>query len=269
MKKIGMIIPTADNTFFANLAVEAEKILSEKGYVTLIANSANDAEKEKAYLKALSDTDGIICVSGLSSLPEDLLPEDFPLVFVDRVPESERTIPWVANDDALAMEEAAKYLIEKGCKNIVLAPGYIAEHQANPRVRGYQKALADSGIEFREEFILDRKGEKTSEKETEELVQALMHKGYTVDGIITSSDRAAFGAIEALKKTGYYVPEDVRLISFDNSPYTAMSSITAIDRNAKALAEKACEVLIQRINKEETETENVIRVSLVERGSTK
>lgn len=269
MKKIGMVIPTADNSFFANLAVEVEKIMFDKGYVTFIASSANDAEKEKAYLKTLADTDGIICVSGLSSLPEDLIPENFPLVWVDRVPESERTIPWVANDDAQAMEEATKYLISKGCKNIVLAPGYIAEHQENPRVRGYQKALMDNGIEFRDEFILDRKGEKSSEKETEELVQALMHKGYRVDGIITSSDRAAFGAVEALKKTGYYVPEDVRLISFDNSPYTAMSSITTIDRNAKALAEKACEVLIHCIDKEQTETKNMIRVSLVERGSTK
>ena len=269
MKKIGMIIPTADNSFFASLAVEAEKILAEKGYVTYICTSANDAEKEKIYLKSLCDTDGIICVSGLSSLPQDLLPADFPLVWVDRVPASERMIPWAANDDALAMEEAADLLIAKGCRNIVLAPGYIAEHQENPRVSGYRRSLEKNSIPFNEEFILNRKGEKSSEAETEELVQELMHKGYKVDGIITSSDRAAFGAIEALKKTGFYVPEDVRLISFDNSPYTAMSKITAIDRNAKALASRACEVLMKLISHEHVSAENVIRVSLVERESTR
>ena len=269
MKKIGMIIPTVDNSFFASLAVEVEKIMYEKGYGTLICSSANDAEKEKMYLKILLETDGIICVSGLSSLPEETLPKDYPLVFVDRVPTSERKIPYVANDDAQAMEEATKALIEKGCQNIVLAPGYIAEHQNNPRVVGYMKALKDNMIEYREEFILDRKGEKSSEKETEELVQHLMHKGYEVDGIITSSDRAAFGAIEALKKTGYYVPEDVKLISFDNSSYTSMSGITAIDRNPKLLAEKAVNTLLQIISKESVETENRIRVSLVDRGSTK
>ena len=269
MKTIGMIIPTADNTFFANLAVEVEKAMSDKGYQTLIASSANDAEKEKEYLKSLAQTDGIICVSGLSVLPEDLLPENFPLIWVDRVPGSEREIPWVANDDEKAMEEAAKYLIEKGCRNIVLAPGFIAEHQDNPRVKGYRKAPENHGIEYRNDFILNRKGEKSSEKETEELVQELMHKGYKVDGIITSSDRAAFGAIEALKKVGYYVPEDVRLISFDNSPYTAMSSITAIDRNAKAIAEKACEVLTDLIQNKTVKKENTINVSLVERESTR
>ncbi len=273
MKAIGMIVPTVDNSFFANLSHEIEKEMFRHGYFTYICDSGNNAEKEKDYFRILQESGcaGIICVSGLSSLPAETAGNEFPLVFVDRVPESERVVPWVANDDAAAMEEAVTYLIAKGCRNIALMAGYTAEQQESPRVRGYKRALEANGITVRNDLILNRPGKKSSEEETEEMVQDLMHKGFKIDGIITSSDRAAFGAMTALKKTGYYVPEDVRLISFDNSPYSSMSSpsVTAIDRNPAMLAQKACDVLLKIITGEEAKTENIINVSLVKRDSTR
>lgn len=272
-KTIGMIVPSVDNSFFANLAFNVEKELASKGYDTLICSSENKAEREKEYFKKLItlDTGGCICISGLTALPEDLIPADYPLVWVDRIPESVRSVPWVANDDEEAMEQATLYLIEKGNRNILLMPGYSAETQESPRVKGYKKALLKAGIDINEDYILKRYGQKSSETETAELVSTVMHNGLKVDGIITSSDRAAFGAMVALSKVGYYVPEDVKLISFDNSPYTTMSSpsITAIDRNSHELAVKAVEILTALIIGQKAEIENTIKVSLVKRDSTR
>lgn len=92
-----------------------------------------------------------------------------------------------------------------------------------------------------------------------------------VDAIITSSDRAAFSVMKAIGKLGYYAPEDIKLISFDNSPYSTLSSpsITSIDRNPKAIAAKAVEVLLDRMNGKEVNVTNMIEVSLVTRDSTR
>ena len=243
------------------------------GYSVFACDSRNDAETEKAYFSTLKEmkASGIICVSGLSRVTDDIVPADLPLVWADRVPQSERKIPWAANDDEAAMKEATQLLIKKGCTNLLLLPGYLAEHQESPRVKGYREGLTENGIEFREEFILNRKGKGTSEQETEELVMNLLRNGTKVDGIITSSDRAAFGAMKALGKVGCYAPEDVKLISFDNSPYSMMASpsITSIDRNPALLAKKACELLLDEIEGKEVQTENVIEVSLIERDSTR
>ena len=75
-------------------------------------------------------------------------------------------------------------------------------------------------------------------REAGQLIMKVMKDGRRADGIITSSDRAAFGAMKALGKVGFYSPEDVRLISFDNSPYSTMASpsITSLDRNPASLA---------------------------------
>ena len=270
---VGIVIPTVDNSFFSNLADSAARCLSELGCTALILSSLNSAEQEKENLKALTalGVKGILCVSGLSALPEGLLPADFPLVWLDRHPASEREIPLVANDDRAAMAEATEYLIGQGCRNILLMPGYLAETRLSPRVIGYEEALRKHGIEPNPAYILHRAGKRPSETETEELVRELMGRGVSVDAIITSSDRAAFGVITALHRVGLYVPEDVKLISFDNSPYSSMASpaITALDRNPRLLAETACRCLMDRVAGRPVEKETIIPVSLCRRDSTR
>ena len=271
---IGMIVPTLDNSFFSSLAVQIEKEMAKRGYRLLVAGCGQDAKKEKDYYKEMMaiPVSGIVSVSGLSELPKDLVPDSLPLVWVDRVPASERKIPWVANDDARAMEIAVDYLIEKGSRDILLLPGFLAEKQESPRVKGYKKALKKHGIDFREEFVMNRMGKKSSEEETGDLIRHLFASGAVADGVIASSDRAAFGAIRSLQSIGYFVPEDVRLIGFDNSSYASMASpsVTSLDRKADKLAEKACEIMDQLVRGQTPASfENVIPVTLEKRDSTR
>lgn len=270
---VGIVVPTVDNAFFSNLAGYAERYLYEKGYTALILSSANDAEKEKEHLRSLyaAGVVGILCVSGLSALPEKLLPEDLPLVWVDRHPQSRREIPCVANDDRAAMAEATEYLIQKGCRNILLLPGYLAEMRTSPRVVGHEEALKRNGITPNPAYILNRAGKKPTEVETGELVRSILAQGLPVDAIITSSDRAAFGVMTALHEVGLYVPEDVKLISFDNSPYSTMASpaITALDRRPQELAENACAHLLALLRGETVPELTITPVNLIKRDSTR
>ena len=269
---IAMIIPTTDNSFFSSLAHFSEEHLHDKGYELLICDSDNSVEREKEYLRSLSSfCAGIIDVSGLSELSEDLLPEDYPLVFVDRKPSSSRKIPWVGNDDEAAMKQATEYLINKDCRNILLLPGYVAGRSESPRVKGYICALKENHISYDESYILLRKGLKSSQEETRDIIMDQLSVGKKIDGIITSSDRSAFSVMKAIGELGYYAPEDIRLISFDNTPYSTLSSpsITSIDRNPREIAYKACEVLLKTLNREETESAYIIPVSLVKRDSSR
>ena len=169
------------------------------------------------------------------------------------------------------MKEATEYLIEKGCRNILLLPGYVAGTNESPRVKGYISALREYNIEYDESYILLRKGLKSSQEETRDIIMDQLSVGKKIDGIITSSDRSAFSVMKAIGELGYYAPEDIRLISFDNTPYSTLSSpsITSIDRNPKQIAYKACEALLKVLNKETVEDRNVIPVSLVKRDSSR
>ena len=270
-KMIGMIVPTIDNFFFASLVRETGEILRKKGCQMILCDSSNRVESEKTAFQTLSriSVDGVICISGLNIFQEELLSENIPLVWVDRKPSSERIIPWVANDDQSAMELATDTLIRCGCRNILLLPGFLAEHQESPRVAGYRRSLEKHGLVCRPENILNRAGKKSTEQEADELVSRIIHEGNEIDGIITSSDRAAFGAITSLRRGGLYVPEDVKLISFDNSVYASLASpgITCLDRNPRQLAQTACDILEKQIAGEPVEIAHVVEVSLIARDS--
>ena len=273
MKTIGLIVPTTDNSFFADLAMEISRQAEKEGWQLLMASSNNSAAKEKEQLKLFETcgVDGILCISGLSKLADDLFAKDIPIVWIDRVPSADHPIPWVANDDAKALYEATSYLAEHGCRNILLAPGFVAEGNDSPRIQGYSQALKDHDLKCDPACILKRAGKAPSEVETEELVRNYLREGHAVDGIITSSDRAAFGAMAALRSVGFYVPEDVKLITFDNSPYAAASvpAITALDRNTDEMAACAVELLKNLMQGNPCRYDNIIPVSLVKRESTR
>lgn len=273
-KWIGIIVPTLNNSFFSSLASSVGKEMRARGFETYVADSANNVANETVCMRELESlgANGIISVSGLAELPENLVSEDTPLVWVDRRPESNREIPWVGNDDAGAMELAAEHLIEKGCRTILLLPGYVAQDKDNPRVEGYRRTLEKYGIPFRSEYVLNRPGRKSSEEEAGELITKAVQDGIIMDGIITSSDRAAFGARRALQRIGYFVPEDVRLVSFDNSPYAAFASpsLTTLDRRPEELAKRASDVLCACMaGKPDIRQTNIIDVSLIPRGSSR
>ena len=72
---IGLIVPDISNDFFATLALHIENYSAKHNYSVFICNSANNVQKEKDYFKSLASkcVDGIICISGLNKLTEDII----------------------------------------------------------------------------------------------------------------------------------------------------------------------------------------------------
>ena len=273
MKKIGMIVPTLDNSFFSELAFRVQKALGERNAATYVVSTNNNAETELEYLNEFrkAGMDGVISVSALQEINKDVI-GDLPLVWIDRIPASDHEIPYVANDDCHAMELATECLINKGCRNILFMTGFVKDSQNNPRLEGYRKALEAHGIEYDPRYVMKREGKRPTEEETGGLAVFAIKNGLKADGIITSSERAAFGATRALQKIGYFVPEDIRLICFDNSPFAAMTSpsLTTLDRKPERMAEIASDLILAKADgRHDISVKNTVTVELIERGSTR
>ena len=84
------------------------KNIQDHGGRVIFTSSFSPKELQKVDSQLVSSfCSGIIDVSGLSELSEDLLPDGYPFVFVDRKPTSSRKVPWIGNDDEAAMKEAS------------------------------------------------------------------------------------------------------------------------------------------------------------------
>ena len=147
-----------------------------------------------------------------------------------------------------------------------------AGHHESLQEQGYVKALESNNIAVDESYILKRPGKQSSHIEAEKMVTDFLHRELPVDGIIASSDRSAFGALKAFRSVGLYVPEDVKMISFDDTLYAELATpaLTSLNRQPQKLAQTACDLLLQQING--TTPEQIIHyvpVTLEKRDSTR
>ena len=92
------------------------------------------------------------------------------------------------------------------------------------------------------------------------------------DGMVVQNDLMAIGALKALRERGYKIPDEVKVIGYDNVFITTLvsPSITSIHIPKQRLGEEAARYLIQEI---EGVSEHVghkleLPLSLIERQTT-
>lgn len=269
---IGLIVPNVTNPFFSQLALYIETYLFEKGYSLLICNSANDPQRELTHFHTLTGkgVDGVLCLTSLNGLPDDILDRGLPIVCIDRRPFTSRPIPWVGNDGALTIQLSTEHLLDKGCRHILFISSYLGQYHRFDRQDGYRKALESRGLFVDQNYILKRPGLDPTSIEVEVLIYQFLQSGLPLDGIVTISEAAAFGALFALKQAGLSVPEDVRLVGYDNTLYSLMTTppLSSIERNPQKIAHASCGLLLDLIGGKDVWEETVtIPAQLVERES--
>jgi len=161
---------------------------------------------------------------------------------------------------------AAEHLIAAGCKNILALTGDLRLQSGRDRLEGYKKALTSSGLKVREDMIL--RGDYTSVT-ARDLTAGAIKKGIKFDGICAANDLSAVGAMEVLKEHGFNIPEQVKIVGFDDSPIASTSSpsITTIRQPIRELGAEVALSLLAILDGEEV-ADKLLDVELIVREST-
>lgn len=97
------------------------------------------------------------------------------------------------------------------------------------RFAGYTHAITDAGIEVDPALLVHV--ERYNRAEGSRAIEQLIEQGVEFDGVFCFNDTLAFGALHTLGMHGIAVPEEVRLVGYDNieeSKYT-IPPLTTID----------------------------------------
>lgn len=266
-KTIGIIMPDVMNLFFSELARGAEDAAEKRGYSVILCNTDNRESKEEKYLNILQEkmVDGIIMTAAEASMNKSVKRSKTPMVLVDRDIELDKPVGRITVNNEEGAFMATKFLIEKGCKNI----GFISSEKKNKpsaeRLEGYKRALKEHKLDidekkiFLENFTIDS-GYKG--------VISLLEKT-KVDGIFCGNDLIAFGAIKGLKEKKVKIPEEVKIIGFDDISMSQFIDppLTTIKQPIYQLGEEAVKMLVAIIEKQDTDMNKVLKTELIERGS--
>ncbi|MDB5328273.1 MAG: cytR, pSRTUE45c, partial [Phycisphaerales bacterium] len=112
---------------------------------------------------------------------------------------------------------ATQYLIDQGRRNIALLNGPVEHYWGfAARYRGYAAALKAAGLTLND--ALHRQGLHSIDSEAgRAMVRGLCDEHVEFDGIVGVTDSKAMGAMAFLRERGLRVPEDVLLVSIDNT----------------------------------------------------
>ncbi|MFM9277467.1 LacI family DNA-binding transcriptional regulator [Paenibacillus sp. p-8] len=277
MKKsqtIGLLVPDISNEFFASIVQEIERIFFEEGYSTIICNTAKNAEKEKEYMRMLDGKmiDGLICISGQEEVLTDMLRRNVPIVCIDRRPKINQNVAFIESDHHEGGRLATEALIRKGCKNILLLTKRKNLSSVNERLQGYRAALTQNGFPITEKHVVYIDEQENNLGAAQTALQEVIDSKLEFDGIFATNDWLALGALLTLQQNGYQVPEQVKIVGFDNNQISKYCNppLTTIDQDETLLAKNACTALLDMIDGSSVKhgQHHVIPVSLVERKTT-
>ncbi|HSD06591.1 LacI family DNA-binding transcriptional regulator [Flavobacterium sp.] len=250
---VGVIVPRIDSNFFASVIRGIEEELHPKGYHVIICQTHEDEARQMENITTLlnAQVDGILMsVSDVSEendyVMKNVVDKNVPLIFFDRKKKMEG-VSSVTINDFEGGYLATMNLIEQGCKRIAHLTGDLSLEIFENRNNGYRKALLDSGLEWNDEYVFQTKSNVEAGRKA---VERLLALDTPPDGIFSSSDFAALGAIQELKERGVKIPEEFCVFGFGNEPFTFFMelSISSVDQSPLEMGKMAAKVFIEQIN---------------------
>lgn len=248
---VGVIVPEMVTPFASEVINGIQEVLYANGIKVIIAESGEDAEKERENLQLMERfmVDGIII--SLCSYKKNrdeylrLLQAEMPMVFYDRIPHG-LEVPQVIVDDYMKSFFLTERLIRSGRKRIVHLQGPDDVYNSIERFRGYKDALAKFKIPLDDDMLL--KSGLTFEA-GKRAADNLIEKDIAFDAIFAFTDTLAIGAMNRLREAGKKIPEEVAVASFSGTELSTIvyPPLTTVEPPLHQMGKNAAKLILEKI----------------------
>ncbi|MBQ9768094.1 MAG: GntR family transcriptional regulator [Lachnospiraceae bacterium] len=227
-KRVGVVTTYVDDYIFPGLIQGIEDVLTNQGYTISLGITHNKHADETGCLNRILDDNlcGLIIEGTKSSIPSPNLPlfeklraRGVPMVFLNGY-YREFSQCGVFQDDISAAKLLTEHLLENGHRKIA---GIFKSDdlQGLKRFEGMCQALTEAGIPITDEHILWYTTEDLPDLLAGPADSIILKRFGDATALVCYNDQIAASVSELLKRHGKKVPEDLSIVSFDNSPLAA------------------------------------------------
>ena len=274
-KTIGIIVADVRNPYYSALFVACEMAAEKAGYSVGLLNSLNEIERESRSLDLFIQqrVDAIIQMGGRV---DDLITDDgyagkvrsvcsnTPVIVTGKLDKT--PVYSVVIDEAAGMNLAMEHLISQGHEKIAMVGGNMSVASTFYKYQRYQENLRIHGIPEQGEYVVNSSYDPESGYEAMNKIFELSDRPTAV---IAINDFAASGIIRSIKEHGLSIPEDISIVSFDNT-YIAevtMPKLTSVDYDYKNYGKLLINTAIAVANGKTCKTAQMVEPKLVVRES--
>lgn len=271
------IVATYINDYiFPTILGEAERVFSANNCTPLLFATHNQVDQERSILRKLltMKIDGILVEGCKSTLPNpnlDLyqifLQQDIPLVFMHSRYRSLPQALAVLDDNYAGGKLLVEYLFGKGHRAIA---GIFKSDdlQGLQRYEGYLTALRNLSLPMRDEKVYWYDTASREQLLNGDSSDALIKTLSGCTAVVCYNDEIAHRLISLLTERGIRIPQQMAVVSFDNSLYSNLSPIpiTSLSHGNENVGAVAAKLLLQLMNGEQSYSQTLPWV-LVEKES--
>ena len=234
------------NPFFALFTEGVVAVTEDRGFGLLFISPLHGS-LERAVARAT--VDGVIAIGLDRNHPEVecVRRAGLPTVLVDAPAWPEHGA--IEVDDTSGARAAARHLLELGHRDLLILTMHPSEAQEDAesvmarRMRGYRMALDEYGVEVGAERI--RLAPATFEGGESAFLRA-WEDGLRPTGVLSMSDAAAAGVLQAARHLGLSIPRDLSIVGFDDLPLTRFTDppLTTVHQPVRQKGEEAARMLL-------------------------
>lgn len=275
-RTIGIILPASakevyENSFYLEAIQGISHYCNGRQYMTTIVTGQDEAEILDAVrsMSRSGKVDGFIILYSKKDDPviDYLFNEGLLYILIGKATQYTNQTIYIDNYNLLAGREAAEYLYQLGHRRIAYLGSDSSLMFSADRKAGYQLALASHQLPVRPEYCVEV---KNVSENNEEAIRGLLMQKDRPTAILVSDDILAVSLERVCLENHLAIPEDLSIISFNNSLFARLTSpqLTSIDIGAGQLGSEAASQIINHIeNPNLLATKIIVPHHLIERDS--
>lgn len=273
---IGVVFPSSGDTAFQNpFFTEVLRAISEGAHDEKFGIQLTTGKTEEEILNDVIQmvqgkrVDGLILLYSRQDDPiiDYLLEQSIPFVLVGQPTSKPHEITYVDNDNCLAAKEGTEGLIALNHKKIAFIGGANGLMVTSKRLAGYKLALEKADIPIREEYIIH---DDFLLEGGQHAVKKLLALKELPTAVLVTDDLMAMGVMQSLNEEGMRIPEDIAILSFNNTIFSVLSNppLSSIDIHIFDLGLEAIRQLVKHIkNPKEPVSNSIIPYDIMIRSS--
>ena len=255
-RTVMMIVEDSDRYIYPSLISHIRKELDGKDLTLDIRSSGGTYHKECDILtEALNGSYCAVIIEPLADavpgpnegILNELTASGIPVIYLYSAYQSSGTT-LVSEDNIEGSSILMRHLVETGHDKIA-GLFRVDDSRGLARYKGCIESCRDLGVVFDETgFLLYTRAEQDRKELFNRFISEFL-PGKTA--VICQNDLVAYQLINILNSKGIRVPEDVAVVSFDNSYYVKLGdiSITSLGHSEKAVSTAVTEAVVAAVNK--------------------
>lgn len=267
---VGVLVSELHGPFFGAMLTAIEKSLRSAHKFVIFAAGHSDKASEREGIRFLVSRNCDALILHAESISDKYLLEHreapTPFVLINR------SVPGMSENCITLNNErggylASRYLLQMGHREIAYVSGPLSWGDAQDRLAGHRRALAEFSVDFDERLLVEGDYHEAGGSNA---LNRLLDQEIPFSAVACANDEMAVGAMTVARDRGLSIPGDLSFVGFDNAPMSRyiFPKLSTIDYPIGDMSRMAVRWVLKNVYQEEgAGIQHVFEPSLLVRDS--